>query len=524
MDDVRDIQDEISRIETEELHGAVPVSEKEKKSGDDDPMDDASSSKKPEPETIPIWVPKNSKHKILKASSAKGVDLKSVIRNTDKEYREKFVERYIAPKPTEPQTRYIYMNSVKMETPEGIPISHWKTLSQTVFICSQCLQDFDELDRLNTHIERCRPLSMPGKEIYRDESRNISVFECCGTHDQYFCESLCILGSCFINHKCLLQCIEPFYFYVLFERKNNRYSFAGYFSKQKYRHGPCNLCCLLVLPCCQGKGYGRFLVDFSFLLSRKENYAGGPEFPLSTAANKLYTQYIYDAVCNSIYNYYLKLKDGKETTKFNLESLEIETGIRDSLLMEVMVALNMMIVGNNGKNIEYKFDVIAVQDSVARTQYKLCAHDELLKWKPDPLYGINELLHFPEIEQEKVCHENGVEFYPVTSGQKTISKTSVSCCYSVHDSKEAFEAKNKPLDLSRSHIFTFKGDKKEGVTINNLKTLKRETMPSTEKEEFILLRPPNANSSGESDNDEEDSSARNSESEVIAEDHNMDVE
>ena len=41
---------------------------------------------------------------------------------------------------------------------------------------------------------------------------------------------------------------------------------AGYFSKEKGEYEN-NLSCIMVLPSCQGGGYGKFIVDFSYCLS-----------------------------------------------------------------------------------------------------------------------------------------------------------------------------------------------------------------------------------------------------------------
>ena len=49
-----------------------------------------------------------------------------------------------------------------------------------------------------------------------------------------------------------------------------RYSDMGY-----------NLACILTFPCVQRQGYGRFLISFSYELSKKEEKAGSPEKPLS---------------------------------------------------------------------------------------------------------------------------------------------------------------------------------------------------------------------------------------------------
>jgi len=237
-----------------------------------------------------------------------------------------------------------------------------------------------------------------------------------------------------------------------------------------------------------------------------ENLPGGPEYPLSDAADILYSRYILDTIYSVAFKFALdqKKKDPKRemgNEPFSIQLLEEETGIQDTFLLKVLKEAHLIQIRNRGGESEVKFnmDMRTVIDSARKQKNRLRAHTQLLKWKPDPSYGIDELLHFPEIEQEKICADNDEEFIPYIEERST---STAHCSFKISDSNTEFEKKNSKLQESRSHLFTFK-DEYDTITYpESLSDLKKSTIPQKQKSKEKKLHDDEIDSFDSSEEDE----------------------
>ena len=158
--------------------------------------------------------------------------------------------------------------------------------------------------------------------IYKDH--DVAMFEVDGFLQRMYCENLCLISKLFLDHKTLRYDCSPFRYYVLCEPRsggNSEFSFhiVGYFSKEKGIVEN-NLSCILVLPSSQRKGYGKFLIEFSYELSLIEGKPGTPERPLSDLGFRSYLSWW-------TYKILTLLKEDKDTTNLSIQRLSDKTGI-----------------------------------------------------------------------------------------------------------------------------------------------------------------------------------------------------
>ncbi|XP_076368361.1 histone acetyltransferase KAT6A-like isoform X3 [Tachypleus tridentatus] len=285
--------------------------------------------------------------------------------------------------PLDPQVRCpaaIEFGQYEIQTWYSSPYPQEYARLPKLFICEFCLKYMKSKSILARHMHKCTWTHPPATEIYR--KGEISIFEVDGNINKIYCQNLCLLAKLFLDHKTLYYDVEPFLFYVLTKNNDKGCHLVGYFSKEKHCQQRYNVSCIMTMPQYQRMGYGRLLIDFSYLLSRKENLAGTPEKPLSDLGYISYKSYWKSVILEYLYNY--------QDKKITITSISKATGLNPHDIATTLQCLDMIKIGEN-ERLFVDRPVLNVNKSmldqhmakVQKNQNKRIALDpECLRWTP----------------------------------------------------------------------------------------------------------------------------------------------
>ncbi|XP_065225223.1 histone acetyltransferase KAT7 [Planococcus citri] len=244
-----------------------------------------------------------------------------------------------------------------------------------LYICEFCLKYMKSRTIFNRHLLKCIWRHPPGEEVYRKDK--ISVWEVDGKKYKTYSQNLCLLAKFFLDHKTLYYDVEPFLFYIMTICDGDGCHIVGYFSKEKNSFLNFNVSCILTLPPYQRQGYGRLLIDFSYLLTRVEGKIGSPEKPLSDLGLISYRSYWKDVLLERLCN-----MGGKQ---ISIKDMSQELAINSYDIVSTLQVLGMMKYWK-GKHIILKKQEVIQEYLEKRSKRRHPVYKEIdpkcLRWHP----------------------------------------------------------------------------------------------------------------------------------------------
>nr|CAB3257901.1 ZF(C2HC)-2 zinc finger protein [Phallusia mammillata] len=233
----------------------------------------------------------------------------------------------------ERRLKVIEIGRYEMDTWYSSPYPEEYVRMPKLYICEFCLKYMKSSTILRRHMAKCVWRHPPGDEIYRKGT--VSVFEVDGKKNKIYCQNVCLLAKLFLDHKTLYYDVEPFLFYVMTEADLSGCHMVGYFSKEKNSFLNYNVSCILTMPQYMRKGYGKMLIDFSYLLSRREGKIGSPERPLSDLGLLSYRSYWTDVILGY-------LSERETAAELSIRDISQETAVNPSDIVSTLQALQML--------------------------------------------------------------------------------------------------------------------------------------------------------------------------------------
>ncbi|XP_029346480.1 histone acetyltransferase KAT7-like [Acyrthosiphon pisum] len=266
----------------------------------------------------------------------------------------------------------IKFGKFEVETCYSCPFPQEENSSRLIF-CEFCLKYTKCQSILERHMRHCYWRTPPGTEIY--QSGDLSVFEVDGKVDKTYCQTLCRMGKLFLQLKTLDYGVEPFLFYIVTKNDGFGCHLVGYFSKLKQNEEHFNVACIVIMPQYRRQGYGRILIEFSYLLSKIEKQPGTPETPLSDLG-----KITYDAYWKGVILEYLDKHKGIDTICIN--DVISETGLMKQDIIYTFHTLNMVVEVYNETTIYIDWNVVDSHIKKKIELNKVHIDPDRLRWSP----------------------------------------------------------------------------------------------------------------------------------------------
>ena len=344
----------------------------------------------------------------------------------------------------------INFGQFEIDTWHAAPYPEEYSRNKHLYICEFCLKYMSSDYVAWRHKLKCSAKHPPGDEIYRSKMSNpetgtetaLSFWEVDGRKNALYCQNLCLLAKLFLGSKTLYYGVEPFLFYIMTENDEFGCHFVGYFSKEKRGLGPPpppepresfndeenegsqqanggaknqektgdydpalgnpgnNVSCILVLPVHMRRGFGRVLIEFSYLLTKVEGRTGSPEKPLSDMGLVSYRSYWRNVLCTLL----LRYKESASAGTISIAQIARETGMTPDDIISTLEALRFLVRDPVTKKYALRLDYEYMREYVEKHERKgkhVQLDPEKLVWtpyvmgRPTNLFAIGEEANAP---------------------------------------------------------------------------------------------------------------------------------
>ncbi|KAK0795906.1 Histone acetyltransferase [Friedmanniomyces endolithicus] len=324
----------------------------------------------------------------------------------------------------------INFGQYEIDTWHAAPYPEEYSRNKHLYICEFCLKYMSSDYIAWRHKLKCSAKHPPGDEIYRSKVTNpetgaettLSFFEVDGRRNPLYCQNLCLLAKLFLGSKTLYYDVEPFLFYIMTENDDFGCHFVGYFSKEKRGCGPPpptnihilpdgsqgsqaaggaearddqafdfgssnpgnNVSCILVLPVHMRRGFGRVLIEFSYLLTRVEGRTGSPEKPLSDMGLVSYRSYWRSILCKLLLRYQEEESETNGDEQLSIVQIARETGMTPDDIISTLEALRSLVRDPVTHRYALRLDFEYMKEYVDKHERKahISLNPEKLCWTP----------------------------------------------------------------------------------------------------------------------------------------------